>query len=95
MVLGIVSLMTSIVFVGGALGVIGLVLGVVAMRTAKRTGVGRGISLTGVVMSFLAIAVSVLVAFFMVWYANKTQECYRPDSLQQYTQCVRQHLAGN
>ncbi|SPE58295.1 hypothetical protein SNS2_3915 [Streptomyces netropsis] len=56
---------------------------------------GRGKALTGVVTSALAIAVSVLVAVFFVRYANKTQECYQPDSFQQYKQCVRQQLTGN
>ncbi|MFF1646865.1 DUF4190 domain-containing protein [Streptomyces sp. NPDC058240] len=93
-VLGVISLTTSIVFVGGPLGLIGLVLGLVALRTAKRTGAGRGRAITGVVASAIAIVVSVLVAVCTVWYANKTQECYQPDSFRQYTQCVRQQLSG-
>ncbi|MBT2451415.1 DUF4190 domain-containing protein [Streptomyces sp. ISL-43] len=95
MVLGVISLMTSIVFVGGLLGGIGLILGIVGLRTAKRTGIGRGKAITGVVTSAIAIVVSILVAVFMVWYANQTQECYQPDSFQQYKQCVHQQLAGN
>ncbi|MFF9350201.1 DUF4190 domain-containing protein [Streptomyces sp. NPDC014734] len=94
-VLGITGLFTSFVFVGGLLGAIGVVLGVVGLRATRRTGVGRGRALTGVMTSILAITVSVLFAFFMAWYANKTQECYRPDSFQEYVQCVRGHLAGN
>ncbi|MFB7664070.1 DUF4190 domain-containing protein [Kitasatospora sp. NPDC056138] len=92
MVLGIIGLATSIVFVGGLLGGIGLVLGIVALRTARRTGVGRGESVTAVVTSSIAILVSVLVAVLMVWYADKTQQCYQPDSFQQYRQCVHQQL---
>ncbi|MFC9863628.1 MULTISPECIES: DUF4190 domain-containing protein [unclassified Streptomyces] len=95
MVLGIVGLSTSIVFIGGLLGVVGLVLGLIALQTTKRTGAGRGMSITGVVTSSIAIVVSVLVAVFFVWYANKTQECYQPDSFQQYKQCVHQQLTGN
>ncbi|MFJ2134062.1 DUF4190 domain-containing protein [Streptomyces sp. NPDC087228] len=95
MVLGIIGLLTSIVFVGGLLGGIGMILGIVGLRTAKRTGIGRGKAITGVVTSSLAIVVSVLVAVFMVWYANKTQECYQPESIQQYKQCVHQQLTGH
>ncbi|SCD29118.1 hypothetical protein GA0115234_100137 [Streptomyces sp. DvalAA-43] len=95
MVLGIISLITSIVFVGGPLGVIGLVLGVVALIKARRTGVGRGMSVTGLLTSFLAIVVSVLVAVLLAWYADHTQKCYRPDSFQQYRQCVHQQLSGD
>ncbi|WP_433214480.1 hypothetical protein [Microtetraspora malaysiensis] len=95
MALGIIGLLTSVVFIGGPLAVIGLILGIAALMTAKRTGVGRGKAITALVTSSLAIVVSGLVAVFMLWYANKTQECYRPDSLHQYVQCVRQHLNGN
>ncbi|WP_234371426.1 DUF4190 domain-containing protein [Streptomyces sp. XY431] len=94
-VLGVIGLSTSIVFVGGLLGVVGLALGIAALVTAGRTGVGRGRAIAGVVTSALAIVVSVLVAVFVVWYADKTQDCYQPDSLQQYRQCVQGHLTGN
>ncbi|GAA2277015.1 hypothetical protein GCM10010430_73610 [Kitasatospora cystarginea] len=92
MVLGAIGLITSIVFIGGLFGVIGLVLGIVALRTAKRSGIGWGMSVTGVVTSFIAIVVSILVAVFMVWYADKTQQCYQLDSFRQYEQCVHQQL---
>ncbi|MFI1103871.1 hypothetical protein [Streptomyces melanogenes] len=62
---------------------------------AKRTGVGRSKAITAVVTLAIAIVVSALVAVFTVWYADKTQECYQPDSFQQYKQCVRQQFAGN
>ncbi|MEV3854738.1 DUF4190 domain-containing protein [Streptomyces sp. NPDC050095] len=93
--LGVIGLSTSIIVIGGLFGGIGLILGIVALTTAKRTGIGRGKALTGVVTSAIAMAVCVLVAVFFVWYANKTQECYQPDSFQQYTQCVRQQFTGN
>ncbi|MGW1075240.1 DUF4190 domain-containing protein [Streptomyces sp. NPDC002537] len=95
MALGITGLLTSVVVIGGPLAVIGLILGIAALMTAGRTGAGRHKAVTAVVTSSLAIVVSGLVVVFMVWYANKTQECYRPDSFHQYTQCVRQHLTGN
>ncbi|WP_239516320.1 MULTISPECIES: DUF4190 domain-containing protein [unclassified Streptomyces] len=95
MTLGIIGLCTSVVFVGGPLAVMGLILGIAALMAAKRTGVGRGKAVTAVVTSSLAIVVSGLVAVFMLWYANTTQECYQPDSFHQYTQCVHEHLDGN
>jgi len=95
MVVGVTGLFTSIVFIGGLLGVVGVVLGTVGLKTAQRTGVGRGKAITGLVTSFFAIVVSVLFALFMAWYANRTQACYQPDTFQQYTQCVRRHLTGN
>ncbi|MFE2407478.1 DUF4190 domain-containing protein [Kitasatospora sp. NPDC059408] len=94
-VLGTAGLLTSVAFIGGPLGVIGLVLGIAALPKARRTGTGRGAAVTAVVTSSLAIVVSGLVAVFFVWYANRTQACYQPDSFHQYTECVRQHLSGN
>ncbi|WP_158857772.1 DUF4190 domain-containing protein [Streptomyces sp. NRRL B-1347] len=92
--LGVVGLSTSVVIVGGLLGVVGLGLGLAALRTARRTGVGRGRAVAGVVTSALAITVSVTAAFLFVWYANQTQECYEPDSFRQYTQCVHDQFDG-
>lgn len=95
MVLGVIGLSTSILFIGGVVGGVGLILGIVALKTAKRTGSGRSKALTGVVTSAIAIVVSILVAVFFVWFADKTQECYQPDSFRQYEQCVHQQLTGN
>ncbi|GAA2680103.1 DUF4190 domain-containing protein [Streptomyces lunalinharesii] len=95
MVLGITGLSTSVLFFGGLLGVVGLVLGIVALVRTGRARGGRGKAVAGVVTSAIAIVVAVLVAVFMVWYANETQECYQPDSFQQYKQCVRQQLTRN
>ncbi|MGM9441418.1 DUF4190 domain-containing protein [Streptomyces murinus] len=93
--LGVTGLLTSVVFVGGPLAVIGLILGIAALMTARRTGAGRGKAVTALVASALAIVVSGLVAVLVLWYADQTQECYRPDSFHQYTQCVRLHLDGD
>ncbi|MFF0744062.1 DUF4190 domain-containing protein [Streptomyces sp. NPDC004111] len=95
LVLGVVGLSTSIFVIGGLVGGIGLVLGVVALATAGRTGTGRGRALAGVVTSLIAIVVSALAAALFVWYADKTQECYRPDSFQQYKNCVHKQFTGN
>ncbi|MFE3182609.1 DUF4190 domain-containing protein [Streptomyces violascens] len=92
LILGAVGLSTSIFFVGGPLGIIGLVLGVVALITTRRTGADRGKAVAAVVTSALAIVVSALVAVLMVWYANHTQACYRPGGFHEYTQCVREQL---
>ncbi|MFE3877168.1 DUF4190 domain-containing protein [Kitasatospora sp. NPDC059146] len=90
--LGVLGAVTSIVVVGGLFGVLGLVLGAVALRTARRTGTGRGMANAGVVLSLLAIAGSVLAAVLLAWYADRTQPCYRPDSFRQYRECVQQQF---
>ncbi|MFI6645780.1 DUF4190 domain-containing protein [Streptomyces sp. NPDC050504] len=95
MLLGITGLSTSIVFIGGLLGGIGLILGLAFLTTARRTGTDRTMALAGVVTSAIAVVVSVLAAIVFVWYANRTQECYQPDSFQQYTQCVHEQFTGD
>ncbi|MHC5908935.1 DUF4190 domain-containing protein [Streptomyces sp. S6] len=93
--LGTVSWITSIVFVGGPLGIVGLPLSAAALRRASRTGTGRGMAVTGLVTSSLAIVVSVLVAVFFVWYSDKTQQCYDPGSFERYRQCVHRQFTGH
>ncbi|WP_331741800.1 DUF4190 domain-containing protein (plasmid) [Streptomyces sp. NBC_00726] len=95
MVLGIAGLLTAPVFVGGLLAVAGLILGIAALMAAGRTGVGRGKAVTALVTSSLAIVLSALAVVLLLWYANRTQECYRPDSLHEYAQCVRLHFDEN
>jgi hypothetical protein len=94
MVVGAIGVVTSIGVIGGPLGVIGLLMGLVARRAARRTGAGRAEATTAVVTSSVAIVVSALAAAFMVWYAHRTQDCYHLNHLRPYTQCVRRRLFG-
>ncbi|GGQ83835.1 hypothetical protein GCM10010195_44510 [Kitasatospora griseola] len=66
------ALPTSPVVVGGALGV---VLGPFAVRTARRTGAGRGMALTGTGLSALAVVAAAVTAVFAVWFADLTRDC--------------------
>ncbi|MFJ7278507.1 DUF4190 domain-containing protein [Kitasatospora sp. NPDC098663] len=93
--LGTLGLFTSFAVVGALVGAAGLVTGTIALRASGHTGTGRGRALAGLLLSLAAIAVSVLAAAFLAWYANHTQECYRPDGLHQYVQCVRRNLSGH
>lgn len=92
LVLGVTGLATSIVSVGGLLGAPGLVLGVLALRAAKRTGIGRSQAITGTVTSSIAIVVSVAVVMSALWFAHKTQSCYQFNKVHQWTHCVHQQL---
>ncbi|MFD8141643.1 DUF4190 domain-containing protein [Streptomyces sp. NPDC059708] len=97
-VLGALGLFTSFAVVGGVLGLAGLCTGAFGLRGAGRrdggVAVGRARAVIGLVLSFAAVAVSVLAAVLFVWYANRTQECYRPDDLHQYVECVRRNLGS-
>ncbi|GAA1218002.1 hypothetical protein GCM10009665_04860 [Kitasatospora nipponensis] len=77
--LGVNALLGSVFLIGGLLGLVGLGLGVAALHRARRTGAGRLRATAGVLTSLLAIAVSVLVAALALWYAHRTQGCFRLD----------------
>jgi len=89
---GVIALVSSLVVVGGAVGVVGAVLGAVALQTAARTGVGRGQAVAAVVLSGLAIIVSVWMIVVAVWFAHKTQDCYHLNEIDPWYQCVRDQL---
>ncbi|ROR35278.1 DUF4190 domain-containing protein [Kitasatospora cineracea] len=91
--LGALGLFTSFALVGGPVGLAGLVTAGFALRTARRTGTGRGRAVAGLLLSLAAVALSVLAAVLLAWYANHTQQCYRPDGLHQYVECVRRSLS--
>jgi membrane-bound ClpP family serine protease len=95
LVLGIIGLVTSIVFIGGALGIVGLILGIVSLRTSKRTGAGKGMAIGGIVTSILAIVATIALIIASVWLVNKAQNCsqYSSDSTQ-YSQCIQQQISG-
>ncbi|MEV7213332.1 DUF4190 domain-containing protein [Kitasatospora cineracea] len=91
--LGALGLFTSFALVGGPVGLAGLVTAGFALRTARRTGTGRGRAVAGLLLSLAAVALSVLAAVLLTWYANHTQQCYRPDGIHQYVECVRRSLS--
>ena len=95
LVLGIVGLLTSIIFIGGALGIVGLILGIVSLRTSKRTGSGRGMAIGGIVTSILAILATIALVIASVWLVHKVQNCdqYASNS-SQYNQCIQQQIDG-
>ena len=57
--------------VGLVLGIIGLILGVIGLRAARRVGItGKGVAIAGLVLSGLAIVVSIAFAAGVVTVLN-------------------------
>jgi hypothetical protein len=92
LVLGVTGLATSIVSVGGLFGILGLVVSVPALWTAKRTGTGRSQAIAGAVTASVAIVVAIAVVILAVWFGHKTQSCYHLNQIQQWTRCVDQQF---
>ena len=62
LVLGIIGLLTSCIFVGSILCIIGLVLGIVSIANGNEK---KGLSITGIVLSIIGIIISILVIVFI------------------------------
>ena len=62
MVLGIVSLI--IPFAGIATAVVGLILGILAMKKQKEVGASTGMAVAGIVCSIITLAINVLLTVF-------------------------------
>ena len=61
MVLGIISLV--IPFAGIATAVVGLILGVIAMKKQKAVGAPTGMALAGMVCSIITLAINIILIF--------------------------------
>ncbi|TQF02680.1 DUF4190 domain-containing protein [Kitasatospora acidiphila] len=82
--LGVNALLSSLFLIGGLLGLVGLVLGTAALKRAMSTSTGRRQSVTAVVTSFIAIAVSALVALLALWCAHRFHGSYQLNHVHQY-----------
>ena len=75
LVLGILGLLSSIVVVGGLLGIIAIGLGVMGLTRARRGAGGRGLSIAGIVLGALAavVATVILIAGISLWNSDEGQ----------------------
>jgi len=61
MVLGIVSLILP--FAGLATAVVGLILGIIAMKKQKTVGASTGMAVAGMVCSIITLAINIILIF--------------------------------
>ncbi len=103
MVLGIVGVCTSLFYIGGVVGIVGLVFSIIAIRKANR-GVadGKGMAIAGLVTSIVAIIVNAIEIVLIVWFFNTVTNCSQYDTttdpntgVSQMDQCMRQGILGN
>lgn len=99
MILGIIGLCTSIFYVGGVIGIIGLIFSIIGIRAVNRTGqAGKGMAITGLVTSILAIIVNVIEIAVIIWFVHTFTGCSQIDpntQSTQYQQCIRNGITGN
>jgi hypothetical protein len=75
-VLGIIGVLSFWFFLGGLLGVIGLVLGIIGIKRARQIDNGRGLAVAGTVLSSLAIIGTVLMVTLVAWLVNRGDELF-------------------
>jgi Na+/H+-dicarboxylate symporter len=84
LIIGIVSFFTAVVVFGGLLGIVGLILGIAALGRARRLqGTGRGVAITGLITSALAVLITLIVVFTVVPYISNHRPQFR-----QFTRCM-------
>jgi hypothetical protein len=75
LVLGILALLSSWFFVGGALGLIAIVIGIIAvMQASKGKAGGKGMAITGVILGVVSVLITAAVLAFTVWFVNEVGE---------------------
>lgn len=93
LILGILSFLSGWVVLGGILGIVGLVLGIVALRKTKTGGGGKGLAITGIIFSSLGILISLVMLVFFGWIFSAFGECmvYAENEVLM-EQCINQQL---
>ena len=81
LVLGVLSIPLAFVVIGGLLGIVGLVLGVMALRrVARGLATNRGMAIAGIVLSVLGILLSLFIVSSVALFSRDVVDC-----AQQYT----------
>jgi hypothetical protein len=103
MVLGIVGLCTSIFYIGGVIGIVGLIFSTIALRkVGGGLGGGKSMAIAGLVTSILAVIINAIEIALIVWFFNTVTNCSQygstPDpntGVSQMSTCVHQKILGN
>ena len=76
LVLGISAFVTGLLFIGGALGLVSVILGIISLKKVKAgTASGKGMAITGIILGALGIIATIGMIIFVTWVAVETQNC--------------------
>ena len=98
LVLGIAGVVTALFLLGGLLGIVGLILGIVAIQRARQNqGAGQAMAIVGTVLSGLAILGTALVTIVGVSLVNshRTQFSNFMDCVQHATNRAEQQSCAD
>lgn len=96
LVLGLAGLLFAVLFfpLGFVLAVVGIILGIIGMRRASRgEATNRGMALSGVILSIVALLISIALGAFVGYIFSETRDCADPSlSETERQQCVEDKL---
>ena len=76
LVLGIFAFFTGLLFIGGALGLVSVILGIISLKKVKAgTASGKGMAITGIILGALGIIATIGMIIFFTWAAAEAQNC--------------------
>lgn len=94
LVLGILGVLSAVVFIGGVLGLIAVILGFVGLgRVNRREATNRGSAMAGVVLGLIALAISIGVGALA--YSNRDTLSNLGDCLQKAGSVAADQAACN
>lgn len=100
LVLGIIGLLLAFIPVigvlGALLGIVGVILGAMARGKVKRgQATNGGMALTGIILSILAILVTIAYVVLAALFFNQVEDCTDPNlTPEEVTACLEENLGG-
>lgn len=100
LVLGIVALLIALIpvigILGGLLGIVGVILGTLGLAKVRRhQATNRGVALTGIILSVLAILVAVVWGLLIGVVFNQAEDCLDPSlTPEQQQSCLEDQLSN-
>lgn len=94
LVLGILALLSGWMLIGGLFGLVGLILGIVALVKAnKGQADGKGMAITGIVLSSLGLLTALVMGAFFGWAMFTVMDCLEyVENEAAYQQCVNEQF---
>ena len=93
LILGIVSIVTLLFGFGPLIGLVALILGIFALRRAKRTGgLRRGMAWTGTILGLISLVVGIVVIGAAIKGASDCKNLGVTSKDSGYGTCVRNHM---
>lgn len=96
MVLSIIGFLLAWAVIGGIPALVGLILGIVALRKTKTGGGGKGLAITGIVLGIISLIISALIGVFFGWVLAESRDCWQyAENEVLMEQCLEQKFGGD